>query len=90
MLALVAVALVLVTPPAWSQARDPFRPPAGAGATTSGGAAPGTGGTGQAVSPPATGGLPRTGQDLLDPLAVAAALIAMGGALLLTGRLVAV
>lgn len=75
--------------PALAQARDPFRPPIGGGAAPGGVTQPpATGGQG-AVPPDTGGGLPRTGQDLVLLVAAALALMCAGGALRLTGRLLA-
>jgi hypothetical protein len=80
--------LLAASVPAVAQARDPFRPPAGSGATPGEVAQPPAAGDG-AVAPPGSGGLPRTGQDLVLLIAMASALMAAGGALRLTGRLLA-
>ena len=80
--------LLLSAVPALAQGRDPFRPPAGAGSSQGGGLPAPEGG--EVVVPSDPGRLPRTGQDVVLPAAAALALIVAGGALRLTGRLLAV
>lgn len=86
MLVLVFVLTLITAAPAHAQARDPFRPPAGA-EPVPGGEAPAPGDDEGVVLPPTPGGLPRTGQDLVMLVAAGLVLICAGSALRLTGRL---
>lgn len=83
---LCSLLLLVGAAPAIAQARDPFRPPAGAGPSQGDTAGPPAVGDGD-VAPPEPGRLPRTGQDLMSLVAVACAFLAAGGSLRLTGKL---
>jgi hypothetical protein len=88
-LLLLCAVLVLAAPgSAVAQARDPFRPPAGSAAGGGDVAQPPTT-DGGAPAPSGPSGLPRTGQDVVLLVAAAFALLTAGGALRLTGRLLA-
>lgn len=87
-LLLCSLVLLAAAAPAIAQARDPFRPPGGTSVVPGDTAGPPATG-GDDGTPPGTGGLPRTGQDILLLIATAAAFLAAGGALRLTGRVVA-
>ncbi|MFY9586733.1 MAG: LPXTG cell wall anchor domain-containing protein [Actinomycetota bacterium] len=89
LLLLCAVLVLAASAPAVAQARDPFRPPAGSAGGGGGVSQPPLSGDGD-VTPPRSGGLPRTGQDVVMLIAIGFALMSAGGALRLTGRLLAI
>lgn len=86
-LAVVAISFTLAVP-ANAQAKDPFRPPPGAGAVDQPGTDPGgpSGGTSGGAPPaqPPGGGLPRTGLDYSLPVLLALGLMAAGASMRLT------
>lgn len=78
--------VALAAAPALAQGRDPFRPPAGAGPSQGDDGSPPSVDDG-GRTPTDASRLPRTGQDLMLLVAIAAVFLCSGGALRLTGRL---
>ena len=84
---LVCLAVLFLATPALAQGRDPFRAPTGAG--TGAGSVPSAPDGGEVVVPPSSGDLPRTGLDLLVPVAAALSLVFAGAGMRLAGRVLA-
>ena len=85
---LVIASAVLASSSAYAQARDPFRPPPGAGGSTFDGAPSGGPAPAQPLPAEPSGGLARTGQDVAMLFAFGLAVLTIGVSLSLAGRIV--